>query len=183
MAGTGASAAGALLYVRQKSKDGNRSAINPQDATAKKRKVRVILTVDANSGTGALGVLAPNDEINLYEFPAGSYIDLKESYVILSATHGAGTTISLGNRAYTKIDGTTAAEVTSSLITNIDATATTLVQLSTKTIGAGALAPSGLGIINFDSRTPVVVFAKFLGGSMVGAIGTVDAWEFAYYVD
>ena len=107
MAGVGSAAGAATLYIRQKSKDGNRSALSPQDFGAKYRHVRVVLTQDALSGTGAAGVLAPNDEINLCEFPAGAYIDLKQSWVKLSLSLGAGTTISLGNRTYNLLVGNT----------------------------------------------------------------------------
>lgn len=184
MAGTLLNAGAATLYIRQKSKDGNRSAISPQDLGAKKRKVRVVLTQDSASGTGAAGVLAPNDEINLFELPAGAYIDLKESYVKLSLSLGAATTISLGNRAYTALSGGAAvADSSNSLITNLDATVTTLVQLVTKTIGAGELLPVGLGIINFDSRGPVVIYMKALGASVVGTVTQTITFEFTYYVE
>lgn len=183
MALTGASAAQSSLYIRQKSKNALRSSISPVEIGAKKRVVVINHTVVAADGSGS--IIVTLDEMNLVELPAGARIDLKESYVLLSATQGAATNISLGHRAYVGVDGVTVAEDSDSVITDILGSTTTIVNLNTLTKGVKAQAPSGMGVIAFDSKGPVILYQVALnaGGTFDGDVGDIYSYQFTYWVD
>ncbi len=183
MALTGASAAQSSLYIRQKSKDANRSAIPPYEIGGRKRVVRVNHTVVAADGDASTIVTA--SQMNLVEIPAGARLDLKESYVLLSASQGANTNILLGHRAYVGNDGVAVAEDTDSIVTDIAGATTTIINLNTLTKGVKAEAPSGMGIVTFDSRGPVTIFmtASDGSGTFDGDVGDIYSFQFTYYID
>jgi hypothetical protein len=177
---TGSSAVKSSVYKRQVSTDANRDSIAVTDSGAKKRISTGRHTFVAGEGSESL--FGNGDEMNLVILPAGCTIDLKESYLKFSATPGSGEDFAVGYRAYTAIDGSTVAEDANGLAfeTNaaVYATRATLVSSS-----AAGNAVDALGLVKFNSKGPVTIFLKGIGGSFDGDIGDVWDWQFCYWVD
>lgn len=185
MALTGASAAKTAIYDKLTSIGSARSSVRPDELGGVKRVIRFDHTVV--DGDGTTDEIITADEMNLIVLPPNCVLDLAESYVKISASQGANTTLDIGFRAYTKEDGTLSTEDSDALGKAIGST-TTAQQISALTPGspiAGNPAIDALGMIRFNSRTPITLFQKANDGSGTfdGDIGDVYSYKFTYYVD
>lgn len=184
MALTGlANAVSSSLYTKQNSLTSTRESLRPDELGGRRRTIRFDHTLATGEGTGT--VFGDNDEMNLCIVPAGSVIDLKDSYFKASAELGDGTIFKIGVRAFYKKDGSQQAEDAAYLVTVADA------GLLADSISAATLSAypgngaDNLACVRLNSREPVVLFAKAVanGFTFDGDIGDVWSFQFTYTVD
>jgi len=180
MAGTGTSADGSNPYEIQVGTTQDR---NPSYAVSGKlRYAHLLYTVDASSGTGSGGALANTDEVNLIQLPPNARLMCVDCVYSFSATQGSSTTIDVGWRAYTNVDGTAVAEDKDGLCDAMIATVTVPTKWAPGTFNALV---DGAGTYRFDSKAPVTIFmtCNNAGGTYDGDLADVIAFGFYYLVD
>lgn len=114
----------------------------------------------AGAGTG---------EVNLVNLPSGSIIVLPAmSFFGVSVAWAAGSTVSIGNRAFTKPDGTVVAAAAAALVN--------AVAVGAATVATTAFAvPANGQVQRFNSQGGVTLFATIAGGNI-----TVGGTLFGY---
>lgn len=180
MAGTGTSADGSNVYEIQvgTTQDRNPSYV----VSGKLRYAFVSYTVDASSGTGSGGALQNTDEVNLVQVPPNARILAFDCMYGFSATQGANTTIDVGWRAYTNVDGTAVAEDKDGLCDAMIATVTAPTKWAVGTLGSPV---DNIGTYRFDSKAPVTLFmtCNDAAGTYDGDLGDVIHFGVYYLVD
>ena len=134
--------------------------------------------------TVAALALVTTDVVELCKIPAGARVLLGESYFNVSATTGASTTIDIGYKAYTAVDGTTTAADVDGLVNGYTSSSTAINLLTETTVSPlGALA-NAVGVADFsDAVDDVTIIATCLdsGGTFDGDIA--DIWTGYFTVE
>ncbi len=121
--------------------------------------------------TVAGAALVATDIVQLCKVPAGCKVMVPLSWIHVSATTGASTTIDIGHAAYKDKNGATIAAVADALVNGFDSTVivpTLYTPMGTSVVG---------GIMDFtDAVESVIITATCLdsGGTFDGTIG--DIW-------
>lgn len=187
MALTGASAAGTSLYKRQVAVNSVRDRLDPQELGAKERVAVIEHTLVAGDGDASL--IDNGGEINLFVLQPGCTLDLKRTYFRCNAALGDGANLQIGYRAYKKPDGTTQAEDANGVcvftdLGNSDTLTRHFFGTGESSITLGNAATT-LGLVKFNSREPVTIFAKAANGAGTfdGDIGDILRFQFGYYAE
>ena len=128
--------------------------------------------------TVAGAALVDTDVVNICTIPAGARLLMLESYIKLSATTGASTTIDIGWLAYENTSGTLTAADPDGLVDGFLGPTTTVVALSTITTSPLGTKPNILGVADFSDAVQdvtITITCNDAGGTFDA--GVADVWQ------
>ena len=130
------------------------------------------------AGIALVGTSGSESVVNICTIPAGARLLMLESYIKLSATTGASTTIDIGWLAYENTSGTLTAADPDGLVDGFLSTTTTVVALSTITTSPLGTKPNILGVADFSDAVQdvtITITCNDAGGTFDA--GVADVWQ------